>query len=100
MSQLNLTGVASAYKRNFAAVPVSFNPTRRLPACARQVRAGPHLPARPCRLRPDREANSLTTPVFKATAKKVLIPCVAAVVVGKTTSYLVESFAFIWFMLR
>lgn len=100
MSQLNLTGVATASKRRFAAFPVSYNPTRRLPACARQARAAPALPGRACRVRPNRVASLPGKQAFCLTAKKVLLPCAAAVLFGKTASYVVESFAFIWFMLR
>ena len=100
MSQLNLNGFASASKRSFAAVPASFNPTRGLPACARQFRARPALPGRGCKMGANRAASSPGKHVFRITAKKVLLPCAAALFFGKTASYAVEAFAFIWFMLR
>lgn len=100
MTQLDLNGVASASKRSFAAVPVSFNPTRRLPNCARQFRARPALPARTCKSGANPAVGSPGTHVFRITAKKVLLPCAAAVLLGKTASYAVEACAFIWFMLR
>jgi hypothetical protein len=51
-------------------------------------------------MRPNRAAGSPGRQAFCLTAKKVLLPCAAAILFGKTAAYVVESFAFIWFMLR
>ena len=100
MNELNFKEVASALERNISTFPLSYHRARKMPVCSRPFRAAPPLPARPCRQGQSRLTNSRKRAVFGPTAKKVVIPCLAALVFGKTLSYVVELCGFIFFMLR
>jgi len=75
-------------------------PAARMPVCPRSLRAAPHPPARSSCPRPGRVASQAGSFEFGPTARKVLLPCLAALLFGKTLSYAVELFAGVLFLLR
>jgi len=75
-------------------------PAARIPICPRSLRAAPHPPAGSSCPRPGRLASRPGSFEFGPTAKKFLLPCLAALLFGKTLSYVVELFAGILFLLR
>jgi hypothetical protein len=93
MSRPNLAGTQSGY---------FYRPTAgaRLPFCARQPKTSPLKPPRPGCPRPNRSAAPQNGIGAGVLLKKVVCPCVAAFLFGKTLSYLVEFSAFFLFLLR
>jgi len=71
-----------------------------LPVCARKPKPSPSPPARSRCPRPNRSAAPQAGSTTALLLKKVLCPCLAAFVFGKTLSYVVETSAFVLFLLR
>jgi hypothetical protein len=100
MSQPNINGFATVSRSNPGVVPFTFNPARSSPTFPRPFRAASTLPAWSCRLPPNRVPTSRRSLAFGPLVKKVLLPCAAAFLFGKTLSYIVEFSDFIMVMLR
>jgi hypothetical protein len=97
-------GVAVNPQNRFATVSLPFpTPARnaaRRPICKGNIRAAPFLRARPSCPRPNHSPNGSTHSTLSLIAKKVLCPCLAAVVIAKVLAYVVQFCAFILLLLR
>ena len=82
-------------RRNLSGAQSGFfyrpGPVTRIPVCAGKPKARP---------RPNRSATPQANSVASLVLKKILCPCLAALVLGKALSYVAELSTFVLFLLR